>query len=140
MRYGLRLLPGPGIDSITVELDGDSLTVRGKQPQAKVFAWPGAGESRQVLIRVKAGANIPFASYEGVWGIFRLIADADPRPPGGGVIELSKVRRGRGRPESVLDSNDHPIQVRLEITQLPSGIDVFDRPSFQIRCPSRIVE
>jgi type VI secretion system protein ImpL len=137
MRYGLRPQPRAGVESIALEIDGEKLTVAAGQSQARLFDWPGPNGAQQVLIRVKAGANIPFASYEGMWGMFRVLADADPRAPGSRTIELSKVRRGHGRPESVLDQNDRPIQVKLEITELPAGIDVFDANFFRLRCPSR---
>jgi len=139
-RYGLRPLPASGVESISLDIDGDRLVVTAGQPQSKLFGWPGPAGAQHVLMRVKAGANIPFASYEGVWGIFRMLADADPRAPGSRIIELSKVRRGHGRPESVLDSSDKPIQVRVEITELPAGVDIFDRNFFQARCPVKVTE
>ncbi len=56
------------------------------------------------------------------------------------TVELSKLRRGQGRAESVLDQNDKPIQVRLEITGLPAGVDIFDKDFFQIRCTTKVIE
>ena len=139
MRYGLRPLPIPGVESISLDIEGEKLVAPGPS-QPRLFNWPGTSSPQQVVVRVKAGANIPFASYEGLWSIFRLMADADPRAAGSRTIELSKVRRGHGRPEAVLDQNDKPIQVRLEITELPSGADVFDKNFFRVQCPARITE
>ena len=140
LRYGLELRPGSGVESISLDIDGQQLTASSGQAQTKVFSWPGQVGNQQVMIRVKAGANIPFASYEGVWGIFHMLTDADPRPLGSQIIELSKVRRGHGLPESVLDQNNQPIQVRLELTQVPVGAGIFDRNFFQARCPVKVVE
>ncbi len=140
LRYGLKLVPGSGVESMSLDIDGQQLTATSGQAEGKLFNWPGPAGAQQVLIRVKAGANIPFASYEGVWGIFHMLTDADPRPMGSRIIELSKVRRGHGLPESVLDQNNQPIQVRLEVTQLPAGAKVFDRSFFQARCPVKVVE
>lgn len=138
--YGLKLVPGSGVESISLDIDGQQLTATSGQAETKAFNWPGPAGAQQVLIRVKAGANIPFASYEGVWGVFHMLADADPRPFGSRIIELSKVRRGHGLPESVLDQNNQPIQVRLEVTQLPAGAGIFDRNFFQARCPVKVAE
>jgi type VI protein secretion system component VasK len=140
MHYEVKLQPSSDIQSIALDIDRSQLTAASGQAQAKIFSWPGSAATQQVLIRVKAGANIPFASYQGVWSIFHMLADADPRPPGSRAVELSKVRRGHGLPESVLDQNDKPIQVRLELTGVPADSGVFDRNFFQVKCPARIAE
>ena len=98
LHYTLKPVPSANIQSITADIDGNSFTSTASQAQAKQMVWPGPPGAQQVMIRVKAGANIPFASYEGLWSVFRMMADADPRPPGSKMVELSKVRRGHGRP------------------------------------------
>jgi type VI secretion system protein ImpL len=140
MRYSLKPLPNPSVQSMTLEIDGDRLVSAGAQTQAKQFTWPGPPGAQQTKIRVQAGASVPFASYEGLWSVFRMVGDADPRPPGSRIIELSKVRQGRSTPDSVLDSNNKPIVVRLEIGDLPGGIDVFDRNFFRIACVARAAQ
>ena len=140
LHYTLKPVPSANIQSLTADIDGNSFTSTATQAQAKQIVWPGAPGAQQVMIRVRAGANIPFASYEGLWSVFRMMADADPRPPGSKMVELSKVRRGHGRPEAVLDQNDKPIVVRFEISDLPNGVDVFDRNFFGIRCTGRAAE
>jgi type VI secretion system protein ImpL len=140
LRYTLKPMPGANIQAISAEIDGSKFTSTGAQSEAKQLYWPGAPGAQQVMIRVRAGANIPFASYEGLWGVFRMMADADPRPPGAKIVELSKVRRGHGRPEAVLDQNDKPIVVRFELSDLPNGVDIFDRNFFNVRCAGRAAE
>jgi len=137
LRYGLRTLASPNIQNITLEIDGDTIAGAG---QGKTFAWPGASGSQRVRARVLAGANVTFGSYDGMWGIFRWFGDADPRPPGTKVIQFSRVRQGRGNPEEVQDASGKAIVLRLELTELPNGIDVFDRNFFNIRCPGKVVE
>jgi type VI secretion system protein ImpL len=139
MRYGLRPLSSPNIQATTMEIDGDTLASSGGQAAAKQFSWPGAGAQR-IRVRVTAGATIPFASYDGPWGIFRLMTDADPRPAGSRIVQVSKVRQGRGNPEEVMDQSGKPIVLRLEITELPGGTDVFDRNFFHLPCPARMTE
>ncbi len=140
MRYSLRPLANPSVQSMTLEIDGDRLVSGGAQGQAKQFNWPGPPGAQQTKIRVQAGASVPFASYEGLWSVFRMVGDADPRPVGSKIIELSKVRQGRSTPDSVLDSNNRPIVVRLEIGDLPGGVDVFDRNFFRIGCVAKAAQ
>jgi type VI secretion system protein ImpL len=137
LTYTATPLPIPGAESVSLEVDGQTLTTTAGQTQSKTFVWPSGGG---VLVRVKEGANIPFASYDGVWGIFRMLNDADPRPSGSHVIELSKVRRGHGRAESVLDGNNKPIQVRLQLGTPPGRPDVFEKDFFQIHCPNKFLQ
>jgi type VI secretion system protein ImpL len=139
MSYVATPLPIPGAEAVTLEIDGQTLTTTATQTQSRTLVWP-ATERDGVLVRVKEGANIPFASYDGAWGIFRLLNDADPRPPGSHIIELSKVRRGHGRAESVLDGNNKPIQVRLQLSGAPGRPDVFEKNFFQIHCPTKFVQ
>jgi hypothetical protein len=75
-----------------------------------------------------------------MWGIFRMLNDADPRPAGSHVIELSKVRRGHGRAESVLDGNNKPIRVHLQLSVSPGRPDVFEENFFQIQCPAKFLQ
>ncbi|HXE12006.1 MAG TPA: type VI secretion system membrane subunit TssM [Bryobacteraceae bacterium] len=140
MAYTATPLPIPGAESVTLEVDGQTLTTTTTQTQSKTLVWPGTPGDDGVLVRVKEGANIPFASYDGTWGIFRMLNDADPRPLGSHVIELSKVRRGHGRAESVLDANNKPIQVRLQLTGSPGRPDVFEKNFFQVHCPGKFLQ
>jgi type VI secretion system protein ImpL len=140
MRYSLKPVLNANIQSVSLNIDGVSSTATGAQSQAKQFTWPGPAGSQNVDVRVRSGAAIPFASYQGVWGLFRLMQDADPRPAGSKTIEVSKVRQGRGTPQQVMDQNDKPIVLRLEITEFPNGVDVFDKSFFTVRCPGRIAD
>jgi type VI secretion system protein ImpL len=137
IKYSLKPLPNPSVQSITLEIDGERLASTGGQAQAKQFNWPGPAGAQQTKIRVQVGASVPFASYEGLWSVFRMVGDADPRAPGSRVVELSKVRQGHSTPDSVLDPSGKPIVVRLEIGDLPGGIDVFDRNFFNLRCVAK---
>ncbi|HEX4169616.1 MAG TPA: ImcF-related family protein, partial [Bryobacteraceae bacterium] len=140
MQYSLTPLPSLEGESISVAIDGQKLNSAGGESTPTLFSWPGKADQQGVLIRVKAGANIPFASYEGLWSIFRLLDDADPRLPGSRIVEISKVRRGHGRPESVLDENDKPIKVRLQLPDLNGKPDVFEKNFFDIHCPAKVLE
>jgi type VI protein secretion system component VasK len=134
-RFTLKALPNPNIQSLT--WNGERFTDSPKQ-----FVWPGEG----VLLRVAlaGGGNVPFANYSGPWGVFQLMSDADPRPPGGRRVSLTKVR-GQGRrsqPSEVTVNNDVPVSVQLEIVQFPGGVEgAFDKSFFTgLGCPLKAIQ
>lgn len=139
MHYTLRPMPGQNVQAITLDIDGQKVTASGK-PEAKQFAWPGPAGGQELVVTVKAGANIPFGSYQGLWSIFRLMNDSDPRAAGSKTVEWSHVRQGHGQPQTPTDADGKPITMRMEIAEFPNGIDVFDRSFFNIRCPGRAAE
>ncbi|HXF26437.1 MAG TPA: ImcF-related family protein, partial [Bryobacteraceae bacterium] len=136
MKYSLKPVGSAGVQSLTLNIDGEHTTGN----QAKQFSWPGAPAAQQVELPVKVGATITFASYEGLWGVFRMMNDGDPRAPGSRVVVLSHVRQGRGRPTIVSDASGNPVSIRLEMVDLPNGIDVFDKNFFSVRCPGRVTQ
>jgi type VI protein secretion system component VasK len=137
MRYALKPSPAENVDAVTLDLDGHKITAERNSAQAEQFNWPGSG---QVLVTVRAGGNIPFGSYSGPWGIFRWMYDADPRAPGSKTAAWSMLRQGHGQPQQPTDAQGHPIVLRVEISDFPSGVDVFDRNFFNARCPARVTD
>jgi len=137
--YALRTVPSENIQHLALDIDGETLASSGKQSASKQFVWPGSSGTQQVSLKVTAGAAVfTFASYDGMWGVFKMMRNADLRAPGGKVVEFSKVRQGSGRPEPVTLENGTPVIAKLEIAEFPGGVDAFDRGFFTgIRCPSR---
>ena len=134
--YTLRPLPGQNVQAITLDIDGQKITASG-QAQSKQFSWPGSG---QVVVTVKAGGNIPFGSYSGPWGVWRWMYDADARAPGSKTAQWSMLRQGHGQPQAPTDADGKPIVLKIELSELPEGIDIFDRGFFAIRCPGRAAQ
>jgi len=93
-----------------------------------------------VTVSVRAGGNIPFGSYSGPWAVLRWMYDSDPRTSGGKTAEWSMLRQGHGQPQAPTDAQGRPIVLRVEIVEFPSGVDVFDRNFFSVRCPSKVAE
>jgi type VI secretion system protein ImpL len=97
------------------------------------FSWPGEKASGAVLRVKAAGMSVPVISRGGVWGLFRLMGHAEPRPMSHKIVEWTKG--GIGRLE--------PIQppIRFDIVDFPRGVDVFNPKFFESwQCPSKAVQ
>jgi type VI secretion system protein ImpL len=131
-RFVIKPLPAEGIQSIT--WNGEPLSFEGK-----TFPWPVPG----VLLRIgmPGGAGVPFGNYPGPWAIFRLMADADPRPPGTHIFAVTNIRQGRSQPAPV-EYNGKNITVRLQVVEFPGGVtSAFDKDFFSgISCPAKATE
>jgi type VI secretion system protein ImpL len=140
LHYSLKIEPNPNTQGITLNADGETASATKTASQAKQFSWPGNGQ-QEAHLRVNVGASVPYGDYTGTWAIFRLLANADPRPPGSRTAVLSKVRgQGASQPSQVTDSNNNPIVVRIDITDPPNGIDVFAPGFFALRCPAKVAQ
>ncbi len=138
MRYKLNPITDANLKGMALNIGGDRMT-----KSSKVFTWPSATGSQDLVLLAKLGeADVPFASYQGLWSIFRMMNDADVRASGSHIVGLTNISHGSSRPQPVLDKDGNPITVRLEIQEFPGGIETsFDRNFFtQLRCPSRVAE
>jgi hypothetical protein len=138
LTYTLRPKLDTAIKDTTLELDVDGQTHQWTSSLQKQFSWPAAQGSKDVGAKGRlktSDVSVPFASRGGIWGIFRIMGDAEPRPLSGKLVEWKYLRGGDGRLE--------PIQppVRLEVVEFPGGIDVFN-PNFfgGLECPGRAVQ
>jgi type VI protein secretion system component VasK len=106
----------------------------------KQFSWPAPPGTKETgaVARIHLGSTVvvPFASEGGPWGIFRIMADAEPREVGSRLVEWKYVRGGNGRLEAI-----QPAPVRLEIVDFPGGADLFNPKFFaNFQCPARAVQ
>jgi type VI protein secretion system component VasK len=122
----------------TLELQIDGRLYNWTSSLQKQFTWPSPAGSKDLgavgRVRLNNGASVPFASRGGLWGIFRIMGDAEPRPPSSKIVEWKKLRGGTGRSEDI-----EP--VRLEIVEFPGGVDLFNPKFFEgLQCPSKGVQ
>jgi type VI secretion system protein ImpL len=136
MHYSLKPIVEQNVEAVTLDIDGHKVTEQ-KNAQPQSFNWPGSG---QVVVSVRAGGNIPFGSYSGPWAVLRWMYDADPRTGGSKIAQWSMLRQGHGQPQAPTDAQSRPIVLHVEISEFPSGVDVFDRNFFTLRCPTRAAE
>jgi type VI secretion system protein ImpL len=137
MHYSLRPVPEQNVDAVTLDIDGHKFTTAKGAAQSQAITWPGSG---QVVVTVKAGGNFPFGAYSGPWAVWRWMYDSDTRPSGNKVAQWSMLRQGKGQAQAPTDAQGHPIVLRVEITEFPSGVDIFDRGLFSFRCPSQVAQ
>jgi type VI protein secretion system component VasK len=140
MTYTLRPYFEPNSEQvIDLNLDGKRVVFSRTHLVREDFDWPASSESaRQAVGRWGSkSANIsgPFSSQTGLWAVFRLFADAEPRASRQSRVEWKKARGASGRLEPI----EPP--VRLDILSFPGGIDVFNSVFFQsVHCPSRATQ
>ena len=120
-----------------VELDVDGQSHSWDTSLQTQFTWPApSGKTQGAKGRIRTGPLVfPFASRPGVWGIFKMIDDAEPRPLSGKLLEWKSARGSNGSPEPI----EPP--VRLDIVEFPGGVDVFNKKFFDgLRCPAIAVQ
>jgi type VI secretion system protein ImpL len=105
------------------------------------FSWPPPPGAKNVgaVARLRSTVSnvaFAFASRGGIWGIFRILGDAEPRDLNAKAVEWKNTSGGVGRPEPIT-----PAPVQAEIVGFPGGQDVFN-PKFWngLRCPSVAVQ
>lgn len=126
-------------DSI-LELEIDGQLYQWTGALQKAFTWPAPPGTKDLgaIARLRIGGTVafPFASRPGVWGIFRILGDAEPREYASKLVEWKYSSGGVGRREPI-----SPAPVQLEIVTFPGGVDVFN-PNFWrgLQCPTLAVQ
>jgi type VI secretion system protein ImpL len=137
--YTLRPRLDIRLKEFTLELEIDGRPHQWTNSVQHQFNWPPPPATKNAgavaRLRTTANVGIPFASRGGIWGIFRILGDAEPRELNAHVVEWRYTSSGVGRRELI-----DPAPVQLEIVE-PRGQDVFN-PRFWdgLRCPSRAVQ
>lgn len=138
LQYTLRPVPGTLPDQISLEFNFDGRAAAYSKGSAlqKNFQWPPAAGSshRAVANIVTGGFTYPFASGIGIWGVFRVFGDAEPRALGEKNVEWKYNRVAGGQPAPM-----NP-PVRMQFVDFPGGIDLFNPAFFGgLQCPGRAV-
>lgn len=125
LEYNVTLSPPAGMQSMSLLVDNLMLTAGRGGPASLGFRWPGTG-AQQVRLSGKFGASpeLTFASYQGLWAVFRFFGDADRSSISGNTTMLEWVpRQGRaGQPMTLPDGS--PLTVRFDVR---SGAPVFQK-------------
>jgi type VI secretion system protein ImpL len=133
--YTLRLKSDDRLKGASVEVEIDGQTYRWPG-YLHVFNWPAAPGSKSGAVARRISTDfgaMPFESRSGIWGVFRLFADADPRELNDTTVQWRYSSVGQKEPMQ------YPVQ--LEIVEFPGGQDVFN-PKFweTLRCPPAAVQ
>jgi len=138
LTYTLRPRLDNAFKDTTLEVVIDGQTHQWTSVLQKQFTWPAAAGARSgALARLRTGNTAyAFDSREGLWGIFRMMADAEPRPLSSTLVEWKYVRLGDKTVDEI-----QPRPVRVEFAEFPAGIDVFNPLFFSgLQCPARAVQ
>ena len=137
--YTLRPKLDPAFKDTFIELAVDGQTHQWKTSLQKQFVWPAAPGASGIgaVGRIVTGSvSVPFASRGGIWGVFRMMGDAEPRLLSSKIVEWKNLRGGDGRLEAIT-----PAPVRLEIVEFPGGADVFNPKFFEgLQCSGRAAQ
>ena len=136
--YVLRPRPETGSRNLTIELEVDGQQHQWTNSYQAPFTWPAAPGAKPGAV-ARAGDNnfaAGFAAREGVWGIFRIIGDAEPRPLQSAVIEWKYTRGNNGSAVEI-----KPAPIRLEFVEFPGGADVFNPQFYEgLQCSGNAVQ
>jgi hypothetical protein len=75
--------------------------------------------------------GFPIGQYEGMWGVFRLFQNAEPREPGDKLVKWSQTRGlGGATPQKL------PVTASVQFVEFPGGLDLFNPKFFEaLQCP-----
>jgi type VI secretion system protein ImpL len=138
LTYTLRPKLDSSFGASILELEIDGHLYQWTSSLQKQFTWPAPPEAKSLgaTARIRSGSvAVGFASRGGIWGIFRIMGDAEPRPLNAKLVEWKYSRGADGLPVPI-----QPAPVRLEIVEFPGGVDIFNRDFFALQCPARAVQ
>jgi type VI protein secretion system component VasK len=141
LTYTLRPKLDSSLKDLTLELETDGRPYQWTSGLQHAFNWPPPSGAKNpgAVARLRSTASnfaVAFASRGGIWGVFRVFGDAEPREPGAKLVEWKYTSSGVGRREPI-----QPAPVQLEIVGFPGGQDVFNPKFWQgLRCPSTAVQ
>ena len=118
-KYALRARPTESITSLTMNIDGQTLTYSGGNAPFRQFTWPGtSAQGLKSTVNISGGAPVEWASYEGTWGVFHFFADADKwQQTGPTTYTIEWILRGAGgRP--VTAPSGKPVTVQFDLDTL----------------------
>jgi type VI secretion system protein ImpL len=130
-KYGLSVGPNPAIKQVTGTVDGQAISMSNKE-----YFWPAAKPEINLRVDATAGGSSPLRSYSSIWGIFRLLSNAERM--GTNQFRLVNVQGGGGNPQPILPDGS---AIVFEVTQFPNGVaQAFDKGFFTVSCPARTME
>lgn len=71
--FEVRVRPSPGVSSILLTIDGQTIDFHNGPERWVPIRWPGDGKVRGVTMRIKGEDINELVSQEGEWGLFRLL-------------------------------------------------------------------
>lgn len=111
--YTLKPVLTEGIQTLGLQIDGQSLSYSGGTAPPKQFTWQGSGTHEAKATVKFGGPELAWSTSEGLWAVFHFIGKADHREPTatGETLEWT-IRIGK---EPVTLPSGKPLVVRFEL-------------------------
>jgi type VI secretion system protein ImpL len=122
---------------ISLKIDGQLHEFSRNSVRQQQFTWPAASGKQQEAVGRSGivGFTTGFSSHEGVWAVFRMFGDAEPRSLKEASLQWMRTKGPTGRFQTM----DTP--VKLDFVVFPGGVDAFNPKFFEgFRCPSKAVQ
>jgi type VI secretion system protein ImpL len=116
LMYSLKPAPSD-IQSVTLSIDGVTLTSNGGNGAAKQFTWPG-NQSGVLATRKSDGQDVQWSIYQGLWGVFKFFAQAD-KPAGPGSNSTLEWLMRTGTQISIVNGKPQTIRFDLDMGGAP---------------------
>ena len=101
-------MPSEGIESATLNIDGQTLTYSGGATAAKQFTWPGAQPGVKATAKFGDITTSPGPPHSGLWSVFRFFGRADKPVGFGPSSSLEWVIRIGDQPAQLPNQNRLP--------------------------------
>ena len=117
-RYALRAHPTENVISLSMNIDGQSLSFKGGAASFQQFTWPGtSAQGVKLTVKMSGGSDFGWPDYPETWGVFHFFADAEGSHPNQNINTLTWVMRASGgRPMTTADGK--PVTVQFDLDTL----------------------
>jgi len=134
--YTLKPEPNEGIQTVSLLIDGQSLSYSGGAANPKPFTWAGGGTHGAKASVKFGGPEITFDEHDGLWSVFRFFNKADRWTPAGSGQSLEWIIRAGKDPMKL--PNGKPLTVHFEL-DMNGGPAVFQIGYFaRLACVSEV--
>jgi type VI secretion system protein ImpL len=120
--FTVKPTPAADQDSIKFTINGETREFSASASAGQTYAWPGNSSGTLVSIKFKDGSSNEFPPYDGLWGIFHFIQEAD-KHQGSQVEWIAST----GLQKKALTHAGQPIILTFDATANPP---VFDKGYF----------
>jgi type VI secretion system protein ImpL len=136
LTYTLRPVLADPSQVIKLQIDGQSHEFSdGVGKIQHTFHWPVEPAQGAVAQSGTSKFSATFSAQSGVWSVFRMFADAEPRE----LLQKTLVWKRTKGASGVSGPMDPP--VTLELVNFPSNVDIFNPKFFgDLKCPSKATQ
>ena len=111
--YTLTPEPSEGIQTVSLLIDGQSISYSGGAATPKQFTWQGGGAHGSKASVKFGGPEISYSEHDGLWAVFRFFKEAERWTPAGAGQSLEWIIRAGKDPMKL--PNGKPLTVHFEL-------------------------